>query len=94
MSRPLPLIRKLSSLGLTVVALSLPLVVGCDGGPSQEEKGLLEEKRMAAEIAEKKVVELKAEKARLERMIAEKKADKQALQEKLETVSSAVANWE
>ncbi|MBT4501550.1 MAG: hypothetical protein HOC74_27725 [Gemmatimonadetes bacterium] len=48
---------------------------------------------MTAEAAEKKVVELKAEKARLERMIAEKKADKQALQEKLEAVSTAVANW-
>jgi ribosomal protein L9 len=76
-----------------VVALSLPLVVGCAGGPSQEELSLLEEKRMTAEAAEKKVVELKAEKARLERMIAEKKADKQALQEKLEAVSTAVANW-
>jgi|APSaa5957512622_1039677.scaffolds.fasta_scaffold60038_2 hypothetical protein len=93
MSRPLPLIRRLSSLCLTVVALSLPLVVGCAGGPSQEELSLLEEKRMTAEAAEKKVVELKAEKARLERMIAEKKADKQALQEKLEAVSTAVANW-
>jgi hypothetical protein len=93
MSRPLPLIRRLSSLGLTVVALSLPLVVGCAGGPSQEELSLLEEKRMTAEAAEKKVVELKAGKARLERMIAEKKAEKQALQEKLEAVSTAVANW-
>jgi len=93
MSRPLPLIRKLSSLGLTVVALSLPLVVGCAGGPSQEELGLLEEQRMAAEAAEKKVVELKAEKARLERMVAEKKAEKQAIQEKLDAVSTAVANW-
>ena len=93
MSRPLPLIRRLSSLGLTVVALSLPLVVGCAGGPSQEELGLLEEQRMAAEAAEKKVVELKAEKARLERMVAEKKAEKQAIQEKLDAVSTAVANW-
>ena len=92
MSRRLPFIRRFSSLGLTAVALSLPLVVGC-GGPSPEEMSLLEEKRIAAEAAEKQVVELKAQKARLERKIAEKKAEKKARQEKLETVRAAVINW-
>jgi ribosomal protein L9 len=73
------------------VALSLPLVVGCAGGPSQEEISLLEEKRMAAEAAEKQIVELKAEKARLERKIAEKKAEKKAQQEKLSGAKAALA---
>ena len=93
MSRRLPFIRRFSSLGLTAVALSLPLVVGCARGPSQEELSLLDGKRMAAEAAEKQVVELKAEKARLERKIAEKNAEKKARQEKLETVRAAVINW-
>lgn len=93
MSRRLPFIRRFISLGLTTVALSLPLVVGCAGGPSQEELSLLEEKRMAAEAAEKQVVELKAEKARLERKVAEKQAEQKAQQEKLETVRAALATW-
>ena len=91
MSRRLPFIRRFSSLGLTAVALSLPLVVGCARAPSQEELSLLEGKRMAAEAAEKQVVELKAEKARLERKVAEKKAEKKAQQEKLETTRAALA---
>lgn len=93
MSCCLPKLWRLSSVGLAAVALSLPLMVGCAGGPSQEELSLLEEKQMAAQSAEKQVIELKAEKARLERKIAEKRAEKKALQDKLESVRSAVANW-
>ena len=88
----LPKLRRLSSVGLAAVVLSLPLV-GCAGGPSQEELSLLEENRMAAEAAENKVVELKADVARLERKIAEKRAQKKALQVKLDAVSGAVTNW-
>jgi len=84
----------MASVGLTVAALSLPLVVGCAGGPSQEELSLLEEKGLAAEAAEKKVAELKAEKARLERKLAEKKAEKKALEDKKAAVKAAVAEWE
>ena len=93
MSCRLPKLRRLSSVGLAAAALSLALLAGCAGGPSQEELSLLEGKRLAAEAAEMKVVELKAEKARLERRVAEKRADKKALQQRLEAVTSAVANW-
>lgn len=89
----LPFIQKLASIGIFVAALSLPLMVGCAGAPSQEELGLLDEKRLTAEAAEQKVVELKAEKARLERKLATKKAEKQGLEKKLQTVRAAVANW-
>jgi outer membrane murein-binding lipoprotein Lpp len=93
MSCRLPKLRRLSSVGLAAAALSLLLLAGCAGGPSQEELSLLDGKRLSAEAAEMKVVELKAEKARLERRIAEKRAEKKALQQRLEAVQSAVANW-
>lgn len=89
----LPFIRKCSTVLLTAVAFSLPLMVGCAGKPSQQELSLLEERRLAVEAAEKQVLELQAEQARLERKIAEKRAEKQALQNRLETVKAAVANW-
>jgi len=93
MSCRLSKLRRLSSVGLAAVAFSLPLVVGCARGPSQKELGLLDQKRQAVEAAEKKVVELKAEKARLERVVQEKQAKKDSLEKRLETVQSAVANW-
>lgn len=93
MSGRLPMLRRFASVGLAAVALSLPLVAGCSGGPSQEELSLLEQKRLAAEAAEKQVVELRAEKSRLERLVAEKRAEKQALQEKLQAVRNAVSDW-
>lgn len=93
MSHHRPDCRRFSSLGVAVAALYLPLVIGCAGGPSQEELSLLEGKRLSMEAAEKQVVELRAEKARLERKIAERQATRQALQEKLEAVRAAVTNW-
>ena len=93
MSGRLPTLRKFASVGLAAAALSLPLLAGCAGGPSQEELSLLEGKRLAAEAAEKQVVELRAERSRLERLVAEKRAEKKALQEKLESVRNAVADW-
>ncbi len=93
MSCRLPKLRRLSAVGLAVVALSFPVLGGCARRPSQQEISLLEEQRMAAEAAEMKVAELQSEKATLEQEIAEKQATKRALEEKLETVRNAVANW-
>ena len=93
MTYRLPFIRRFTALMLTAVAFSLPLTVGCAGRPSQEELSLLEERRLAAEAAEKQILELQAEQARLERKIAEKRGEKQELQAKMETVKAAVANW-
>ena len=93
MTYRLPFIRRFTALMLTAVAFSLPFTVGCSGRPSQEELSLLEERRLAAEAAEKQILELQAEQARLERKIAEKRGEKQELQAKMETVKAAVANW-
>ena len=79
MIRPFATIRRLG-VGLAFVAL--PLVAGC-GGVSQEEMAAIEKQQLATETAEQKVADLQAQKADLESQLAEKKATKKALEEKL-----------
>ena len=79
MIRPFATIRR-SGVGLAFVAL--PLVAGC-GGVSQEEMAAIEKQQLATETAEQKVADLQAQKADLESQLAEKKATKRALEEKL-----------
>ena len=79
MIRPFATIRRLG-IGLAFVAL--PLVAGC-GGVSQEEMAAIEKQQLATETAEQKVADLQAQKADLESQLAEKKATKRALEEKL-----------
>jgi len=79
MIRPFATIRRLG-VGLAFVAL--PLVAGC-GGVSQEEMAAIEKQQLATETAEQKVADLQAQKADLESQLAEKKATKRALEEKL-----------
>jgi septal ring factor EnvC (AmiA/AmiB activator) len=62
--------------------MSLALLVGCAGGPSQKELSLLDEQQQSVEAVEAKVAKKKAEKARLERKLASKKAEKKALETK------------
>ncbi len=81
----------LRSLGLALLAVALPLVVGC-GGVSQEEMDALEKQRQTTLAAEDKVAELQAEKARLERNLAEQQATKQALEDKLAATKTNLAN--
>ena len=81
----------LRSLGLALLAVALPLVVGC-GGVSQEEMDALEKQRQTTLAAEDKVAELQAEKARLERNLAERQATKQALEDKLAATKTNLAN--
>jgi len=81
----------LRSLGLALLAVALPLVVGC-GGVSQEEMDALEKQRQTTLAAENKVAELQAEKARLERNLAEQQATKQALEDKLAATKTNLAN--
>ena len=66
--------RRLTAVGFAATMLSLPLVFGCAGGPSQEELSNIEEQRKVVAAAENKVADLKADKAQLERKLAEKKA--------------------
>ena len=79
---------------LTVTSLALSFIAGCAGGPSQEELGVLEQKRQAMEAAQQLVADKKAEKARLERKLAEKQATKKALEEKKAATSAALAEME
>ena len=81
----------LRSLGLALLAVALPLVIGC-GGVSQEEMDALEKQRQTTLAAEDKVADLQAEKARLERNLAEQQATKQALKDKLAATKTNLAN--
>ena len=87
--RCLAKIRKYSLLGFAAAVLSQPLM-GCAGGPNQEELALLDEQRQAADSAEKKLEAKKAEKAKLEQRLNEKKAEKKALEEKKAAVKAAL----
>ena len=73
---------KIRRLGAGLAIAALPLVAGC-GGVSQEEMAALEKQQLATEAAEQKVADLQAEKAVLEGQLAEKKATKSNLEEKL-----------
>ena len=81
--------RKYSLLGFVFVVLALPLI-GC-GGVSEEEMSLLEQQRQAAVAAEKKLEAQKAEKARLEPRLADKQAEKKALEKEKAAVEMALA---
>ena len=73
---------RIRRLGVGLAFVALPLVAGC-GGVSQEEIAAIEKQQLATETAEQKVADLQAQKADLENQLAEKKATKRALEEKL-----------
>lgn len=83
-------VRKVLVLVLAFSMLALPLLTGCAKHPSPEELGQLDEARMAAEAAEKKLEEKKNEKAQLETELAQKKAELEALKEKRDAVKLKV----
>jgi Skp family chaperone for outer membrane proteins len=63
--------------------MGLLILGGCTKRPSQEELGKLDEARMAAESAEKKLAELKSERAQLEQALQEKQAELAKQEEEL-----------
>ena len=81
----------LRSLGIALAVVALPLMAGC-GGVSQEEMDALEKRRQTTVAAEQKVSELKADKARLERKLAERQATDKALRDKLAATKRNLAN--
>jgi len=81
----------LRSLGIALAVVALPLMAGC-GGVSQEEMDALEKQRQTTVAAEQKVSELKADKARLERKLAERQATDKALRDKLAATKRNLAN--
>ena len=79
-------------LGVALSVVALSLVAGCSRVPSQEDMEYLEQQRQATLAAEVKVTELQAEKAQLERDLAERQATKQALEAKLAATKNNLAN--
>jgi len=69
---------------LVMGAMMAALVLGgCTKRPSQEELAKLDEARMAAESAEKKLAELKSERTQLEQALQEKQAELAKQEEEL-----------
>ena len=79
-------------LGVASAIVTLSLVVSCSRAPSQEDMEYLEQRRQATLAAELKVTELQAEKAQLERDLAERQATKKALEAKLAATKNNLAN--
>lgn len=82
----------LKYLGVALSVVALSLVAGCSRVPSQEDMEYLEQRRQATLAAEVKVTELQAEKAQLERELAERQATKKALEDKLVATKNNLAN--
>ena len=79
-------------LGVALSVVALSLVASCSRVPSQEDMEYLEQQRQATLAAEVKVTELQAEKAQLERELAERQATKKALEDKLAATKNNLAN--
>lgn len=62
--------------------------VGCTKKPSNEEVGKLEEAKAAAESAERKLSELRAERMQLEKNLEGTKSEEQGEKQELEEVQS------
>ena len=89
--RGISLVKKLPLL-TGMAALSLSFLAGCSSGPSQKELGILEGRRQSMEAAETAVTERKAVKAKLERKVADKQAQKKALDERLAATKANISN--
>ncbi len=79
-------------LGVALSVVALSLVASCSRVPSQEDMEYLEQQRQATLAAEVKVTELQAEKAQLERELAERQVTKKALEDKLAATKNNLAN--
>lgn len=82
----------LKYLGVASSVVALSFVAGCSRVPSQEDMEYLEQRRQATLAAEVKVTELQAEKAQLQRELAERQATKKALEAKLAATKTNLAN--
>lgn len=82
----------LKYLGVALSVVALSFVAGCSRVPSQEDMEYLEQRRQATLAAEVKVTELQAEKAQLQRELAERQATKKALEDKLAATKTNLAN--
>lgn len=82
----------LKYLGVASSVVALSFVAGCSRVPSQEDMEYLEQRRQATLAAEVKVTELQAEKAQLQRELAERQATKKALEDKLAATKTNLAN--
>ena len=81
-------------LGSLAIPLVIVFAVGCSMGPSQKELDALEERRQAMAAAEALVAAKQAEKASLERKLAQKKDERQGLTEKRTATKAALESSE
>ena len=72
----------------TIASLALLFGTGCTKRPGQEELSQLSEARMAAESAEKKLAELRAERAQLEATLEAKKEELRKAEEERDAVKA------
>jgi chromosome segregation ATPase len=74
----------------TVLAFGSFTLTGCTKKPSQQELGKLEEAKNAAEAAEKKLGELKAQRMALEQELEKKKEELRKAQEERDAVKQKI----
>lgn len=73
---------------LLLAVITLIGAAGCTKKPSPEELGQLDESRKAAESAEKKLSELRAQRSELETTLNQKKQELQKLEEERDAVKA------
>jgi len=83
--------KKIAFLMVFLVA-GLMLSTGCTKKPSQEELSKLNEARMSAEAAEKKLADLKAERVQLETQLEAKKEELKKAEEERDAVKAKLGN--
>jgi len=83
--------KKNSKILITAVAV-LALLIGCAGGPSDEELSQLRELRQSAEAAEERVAELQERKEQLQKEIEEKKQELEMARAEKQRVENAIQN--
>jgi peptidoglycan hydrolase CwlO-like protein len=84
--------KKKISLLLVFLVAGLMLSTGCTKKPSQEELSKLNEARMSAEAAEKKLADLKAERVQLEAQLEAKKEELKKAEEERDAVKAKLGN--
>lgn len=79
-------------LQISASVLAVGLIAGCSAVPNQKELAILEEQQQAMAAAEEQVAKRKVEKARLERQLANDKAELKALDEKKAATESNLSS--
>lgn len=79
-------------IALILICGSFAFYSGCTKKPSPEELNKLTEARMAAEAAEKKLAELRAERVQLEAQLETKKTELKKAEEERDAIKAKLGN--